>query len=500
MAGDSPSPISAPELAQPNPELAWSQHLVVRARRALDSGDLAVAAELWTKARLWHPDDPAGYIGQSTALNRARKYADADAISTEAVARFPANEHVIANHAWLAQNRGDWDEAVARWRHYRERFPDHPVGYSAAGVALRHAENFDEADQILTGGLRRHPDHAELLGNYAWVAHRRGDWPEALSRWGVYKTKFPAHIVGYSSLGIVLREMQSFDEADAVLREGLSRYPDNSELVGNYAWVAYQRHDWPEALRRWETFREKFPADPLGDRQVMLVLGELGRFGEAAALSRPAALPQTNASTPANLMLAFESLGENCEFGVVQRHFGAEPLGLLRFTSTPPRLLTAALRDRFAGVGSPENTTLTEHNGEYMTRDKRYHMSMHTFIPAVNDDRTKRFANLCRRLVFLRDKLIGDLEEAEKHFVYGSRSHLADEDIRGLWEAMQAYGKNRLLLVHPAEASERPGTMRQLEDGLIVGFIDRVSVEAPSFDLWLKLCRDSHDVWSAASR
>jgi hypothetical protein len=32
----------------------------------------------------------------------------------------------------------------------------------------------------------------------------------------------------------------------------------------------------------------------------------------------------------------FENLGGNCEFGLVQRHFGAEPLSLLRWTATPP--------------------------------------------------------------------------------------------------------------------------------------------------------------------
>ena len=34
----------------------------------------------------------------------------------------------------------------------------------------------------------------------------------------------------------------------------------------------------------------------------------------------------------AELMLAFGSIGWNCEFGAVKRAFGAEPLGLLRFT------------------------------------------------------------------------------------------------------------------------------------------------------------------------
>jgi len=36
------------------------------------------------------------------------------------------------------------------------------------------------------------------------------------------------------------------------------------------------------------------------------------------------------------LMLRFESLGQNCEFALLQRQCSAEPLGLLRFSSTPP--------------------------------------------------------------------------------------------------------------------------------------------------------------------
>jgi Flp pilus assembly protein TadD len=544
-----------------------SQHLIAHAQQALDAGNLVVASRLWTKAVLRQPDDPAGHVGLTVALNRAKKYDAADAASSEALARFPENARIVANHAWLAHNRSQWDEAAARWRGYREKFPDHaigysaagvalrhgkrfaeadailleglqrhpdhpellgnyawvahhrpdwpeavarwrvyrdkfpdhPIGYSAAGVALRHDRRFAEADAILLEGLQRHPDHPELLGNYAWVAHRRGDWPEAAARWRVYREKFPDHAIGYSSLGVALRELARFDEADAVLREGLALHPDNGELIGNYAWVAYNRHDWPEALKRWEAFRDKFPDNPVGHRQVMLVLGELGRFVEAEALARPAALRQTGDSALARLMLEFESLGENCEFGVVQRYFGADPLGLLRFTAIPPALLTTALRERFAGVGLPENTTLSIHKNEYLAGDTRYHMAMHTFIRAGNEDRQKRFANICRRLVFLRDKLIGDLELAEKHFVYGSRLRLSDDDIRSLWQAMRTYGKNRLLFVHPSEAGETPGTTRRLEDDLIVGCIDQLSVEAPSFDLWLQLCRQAHDCWSAAA-
>ena len=31
------------------------------------------------------------------------------------------------------------------------------------------------------------------------------------------------------------------------------------------------------------------------------------------------------------LLLQFEPIGDNCEFGLMQQYFGAEPLSLLRF-------------------------------------------------------------------------------------------------------------------------------------------------------------------------
>src|SRR5216683_6255225 len=49
------------------------------------------------------------------------------------------------------------------------------------------------------------------------------------------------------------------------------------------------------------------------------------------------------------LMYRFASLGDNCEFGLVQRRCGAEPLGLFRFATIGPeslvQLLEAGLDD-----------------------------------------------------------------------------------------------------------------------------------------------------------
>ena len=39
-----------------------------------------------------------------------------------------------------------------------------------------------------------------------------------------------------------------------------------------------------------------------------------------------------------DLVLDFESVGDNCELGIFQRRVGAEPLGLLRFAGAPLRM------------------------------------------------------------------------------------------------------------------------------------------------------------------
>jgi hypothetical protein len=97
----------------------------------------------------------------------------------------------------------------------------------------------------------------------------------------------------------------------------------------------------------------------------------------------------------------------------------------------------------------------------------------------------------------LRDKLLTDLTEAQKHLVYACRHPLLEEEVRPLWQALRAYGDNRLLFVRPADDAHPPGMLRYIEHGLIIGYIDRLSVDSPSYDLWLQMCKEADSIWSA---
>ena len=459
------------------------------ARFAEASGDHESAVRRHAMLRHRSPMDAAGYLGEARALCALDRHAEADALLGQAAERLPENREILSTYAWLGQTRREWDAASRRWQSYRDRFPDQVMGYAVGSISLVELGRFAEADTVLQQGLNLEPGHPELLGNYAWVAHRQSNWPEALTRWQTFRDHFPDNPAGYANLGVVLRELKRYDEADAVLLDGLRRHPAHPELVGNYAWVAYYRQDWPEALKRWTVFRDLMPDHSLGHSQVMLIMAELGRFEEIVPPAARAGGEDPSRPNLAEFMLQFESLGDNCEFGVVQRHFGAEPLGLLRFTSTPLGLLAAALESRLEGVGDPANTDLKVFNGEYMTTDKRLHMAMHTFIRETGDDREKRLVSVCRRLRFLRDKLLADLTEANKIFVYSCTEPLDDEAIQPLWRAIRTYGDNRLLLVRVADNANPSGSVRRLAEGFMAGYIDKLDVAAPSVDVWLDVCR-----------
>jgi hypothetical protein len=81
------------------------------------------------------------------------------------------------------------------------------------------------------------------------------------------------------------------------------------------------------------------------------------------------------------------------------------------------------------------------------------------------------FAQTCRRLRFLRGKLIEDLKSAEKIFVFKLQEAETDDSLRDLYRALRRYGDVTLMCVMEANKQNARGTIRVLEPGLLVGYI-----------------------------
>ncbi|MGA2049995.1 MAG: glycosyltransferase 61 family protein [Terracidiphilus sp.] len=172
-------------------------------------------------------------------------------LNVSAQAVLDGDAESIWDNAWAAHHSGEWLEAAHLWEVYRERFPNSSEGFAHGSYALIELGRFYEADAVLLPAMERFP-FAEVFSNYALVAHHRHDWREAVTRWELFRDRFPEYRIGFSLESVALCELGRFVEADSLVLKGLEFHPDDEELLENYAWVAQRQEDWPEAKRRWE--------------------------------------------------------------------------------------------------------------------------------------------------------------------------------------------------------------------------------------------------------
>ncbi len=201
----------------------------------------------------------------------------------------------------------------------------------------------------------------------------------------------------------------------------------------------------------------------------------------------------------------FESLGDNCEFGIVQRSYGAEPWALFRWVGINHiDQLIIALNARFEGLGDPEYVAHEMLPGwdHYAAMDRKYGFYFHTTLDPskVSDqpDAIRRIAAIeGDRLKFLAGHLLSSMESGKKILVYRQKRAPQEVEVRRLFDAINRIGRNTLLLV--IEDDRRPpGSIEDKGNGLILAYVGKLSNENPpqvDFDAWQKILITTHSLW-----
>ncbi len=175
----------------------------------------------------------------------------------------------------------------------------------------------------------------------------------------------------------------------------------------------------------------------------------------------------------AELAASFESIGDNCEFGLVQRRCDTEPLGLLRFSGSFSNDVVRGIEQEFEGIGEPEDITPTlegdDGKREFMIRERKYGLVYHTFV--YEGERT---IDLMRqqeatRLKFLRRKFVEEIDAGEKIFVFRRATPVPESEILPLFLALNRRRPNTLLWVVPEEPGRPSGTVEGTDDWLAEG-------------------------------
>jgi len=514
--------------------------LRVAATVAEQRGDLETTLARWEAVRAADPDEPAGYVGALRSLRRLGRLDLAPPLLQAGRARLWDNLEFVVMAAQLATSTKKIEDAEQGWKRAAElapnnpdyalssamaqvgprkgrrkrlrtvvdqleahhaRFPDFVAAYIAHVGVLRELRRLPDADRLSAKWCARFPADVKLTLARAAVHEELGRTDEALAAVFFLRNRDEptpeveaAYIRALSCAG-------RHEEAAAVCDASLRRWPKERPVWLEFARAASRQGDWAESIRRLEQASAKLPKDEAITRELRTARAQL-----ADPESEVAPVPVEG------VFAHFESLGGtgmSCEFGMVQRRLGTDTLGLLRWARTGPAELIEALDTEFAGVGDEANTELVTarvaaDREEYVTRDTRYLMESHTFVRTADAPADKMFQQTCRRMRFLRGKLIEDLRAGEKIFVYRAEEAIDDETIIALHAALARYGDNTMLCVMRAHAGHKARTVRTLGPGIFVGYVSHFLRDAGShtgsdIDGWAVVCAQTEARWRAAA-
>jgi hypothetical protein len=197
----------------------------------------------------------------------------------------------------------------------------------------------------------------------------------------------------------------------------------------------------------------------------------------------------------ANLLEQFESLGDSCEFGFVQRHFGIEPISLLRWSGSEINGLIRALEANFADLFQIENI---RESGPGVVVDTRYGLNFHCSLRFAGERLDEEAVNIRRfqtyqANVHLRLRMFNEtIGERGKIYVYKNNHGVSQRDLLRLKAALDLRGPQKLLCVVPACADLPPGQVELVASGVKLAGMARLAPynDQPHIDPdgWLAVC------------
>lgn len=438
---------------------------------------------------------------------KSRGYPEqADDLLGRGLARDPANVALATAYAISAQGAARFAEAFSRWSTLRGMRPDLALPLRGMASSAREQSKLAEARDLIAEARRRFPDDLEIMAEAARLALRFGDHDGALPLWQrlcASRDPQPDWLVMHVQTLLFLHQL---DEATVALDAARRLQPDFRGVEALAGTIAAAKQDWDAAISIWETYRERHPDDQAGWEHLGRAIAQ--KQQEAVDADRPvqsAPVPVSRVVDPDTraLMLEFESLGRDCELGMVQRRYGAEPLGLLRWTGTTLDSLDRALSARLEGLGEPANTDLVDLGGFWSIVDKRWGLYTHTFVSTGEVAHDELYAKSLKRITYLRRRLLADLTSGEKIFVYKS-DEVSAAALLDLHASLRSFGPVVLLLVRTADATSdfphgRPGEIEVLGPDLFVGFLSTFGAAKGfwqiAFEEWVAICREARSNW-----
>ncbi len=200
------------------------RYAVGLAQTARARGDLELAIRRAALVRKRSQNVPEGYSIAIQSLRDLSRFAEAEVLTIQAMARVPNDVLVFMEHARLADAQQNWEESIDRWGAVKSRF-DHSGGYMGTANAMIKLGRFDEAEVLLTQARTRFPTDVGPGVGLAQVAQARGDASEATIRWQRLAQRFPLDMVIVLLAVSNLLKLNAIEKAIELLRDAVDHFP-----------------------------------------------------------------------------------------------------------------------------------------------------------------------------------------------------------------------------------------------------------------------------------
>ncbi|MEZ5958043.1 MAG: putative 2OG-Fe(II) oxygenase [Hyphomonadaceae bacterium] len=254
--------------------------VVKQVRAAMAAGDVRTAE---TTARALTSQAPSAdaYDLLASVLRAQDRLDEALAAADQAVAYDPKN--IVAQHsrAFILGRLGRYGEALPIYDQLVARGIAQAPLWLNRGMALLGLARDGEAEAVLADGVRRWPQNQGLLDALASTRWMRGagasfarDYEEAVRR-------NPESIQLRLGCADLLRRADLRTQAEEMLREGLSRAPQNGALLGSLGVVLDELNCTEEALPLLRSAVADAPQAPHVRGNLIVALLRLERSEEA---------------------------------------------------------------------------------------------------------------------------------------------------------------------------------------------------------------------------
>jgi len=240
--------------------------LGARARVQIAMGQQEQAGETYRRILTLSPGDPVAVSQLAGLLSTAKDWDGARTLLRDALLSQPADLDLMRRLVGVDYAAGGLEAALAAINRLKADPATQKTASTLTGDLYMYLKRYDDAANAYQVALEAAPgSELALLTTNAWVAGGKLDRAAAVLR--DWLTRSPDDLNAILALGMLNLQLNQMDEAVANLRQVLSKRPGDAAALNNLAWIYQLRGDaqaLPLAQKAYQVAPSAQTADTLG--------------------------------------------------------------------------------------------------------------------------------------------------------------------------------------------------------------------------------------------